>query len=55
MFCTLQQVVSCLILDLRTELPGLLQVLENKDVGSKVDHVLFSTPKWQTQQLVQVI
>lgn len=54
-FLTLQQIVSCLILNLRCELLSLLKVLENKNVGSKVDHVLLTTPKGQPQQLVQVI
>lgn len=52
---TLQQVVCGLILHLRAELPGLLQVLQNKDIGGKVDHVLLPTAKGQPQQFVQVI
>lgn len=54
-FLTLQQVVSCFILDLRAELSGFLQVFENKDVGGKVDHVLLPTSKGQPQQFVQVV
>ena len=52
---TLQQVVSGFILDLCTQLPGLLQVFQNKDIGGEVDHVLLPTSKGQTQQLVQVV
>lgn len=52
---TLQQVVGGLVLHLRAELPGFLQVLQNKDVGGKVDHVLLPTAKRQPQQFVQVI
>lgn len=52
---TLQQVVGGLVLHLRAELPGFLQVLQNKDVGGKVDHVLLPTAKGQPQQFVQVI
>ena len=42
-FVTLQQIVSGFILDLSTQLPGLLQVFQNKDIGGKVDHVLLPT------------
>lgn len=52
---TLQQVFGCFILNIRAELSGFLQVLENKDIGSKVDHILLPTPKGQPQQFVQII
>ena len=52
---TLQQIVSGLRLHVRTELLGLLQVLQDKDVGGEVDHVLLPTAKGQTQELVQVV
>lgn len=54
-FFTLQQVVSCFILNIGAELPGFLQVFENEYVGRKVDHVLLPASKRQPQQFVQVI
>lgn len=52
---TLQQVVGRLVLHIGAELPGFLQVLENKDVGSKIDHVLLPTAKRQPQEFVKII
>lgn len=54
-FFTLQQVVGGFVLNLRAELPGFLQVLQHKDIGGKVDHVLLPTSKGQPQQFVQII
>lgn len=52
---TLQQVVGRFVLHIGAELPGFLQVFENKDVGSKVDHVLLSTSERQPQQSVKIV
>lgn len=52
---TLQQVVGGFVLDIGAELPGFLQVFENEDVGSKVDHVLLPASKRQPQQFVKII
>lgn len=51
---TLYQVISGLPLHLGAELPGFLKILQDKDVGRKVDHVLLSTAKGQPQKVAEV-
>lgn len=52
---TLYQVVGGLPLHIGAELPGFLKILQDKDVGRKVDHVLLSTAKGQPQEVAEVV
>jgi len=42
-------------LDLRLQLPGLFQILEDERIGGEEDHVLFATPERHLQQLVETL
>lgn len=51
---TLDQVVSGVPLHLRAQLPGFLKILQDEDVGGKVDHVLLSAANGQAQEVAEV-
>lgn len=51
---TLYQVISGLPLHFGAELPGFLKILQDKDIGRKVDHVLLSAAKGQPQEAAEV-
>lgn len=52
---TLHQVISGLPFHLRDELSGFLEILQDKDVGCKVDHVLLSAAKGQAQVVAEMV
>lgn len=52
---TIAQESCCPILDLRAQLPRLLQVLQHIDNGGKQHHVLLPTAVGQLHQVVQVL
>ena len=52
---TLYQVVSGLPLHLRAELSGFLEILQDKDIRCKMNHILLSAAKGKTEEVAEMV